>query len=59
MLLHKHEFQVMEFYDPEKNKIWKVELQHRHYIIDEYGYTLKDSGFLTVPRIRIDAAEVK
>lgn len=59
MLLHKHEFQVMEYNDPEKNKIWKVELQHRHLIKDEYNSTLRDTGWLTVPRIRIDAAEVK
>ena len=57
MLLHKHEFQVMEYYDPERKKVWKVELQHRHYIKDDYGSTLKDTGFRTVPRVRIDFSE--
>lgn len=59
MILHKHEFQVTEYYDPEKNKIWKVELQHRHLIKDEYNSTLRDTGFLTVPRIRVEASELK
>lgn len=58
MILHKHEFQVTEYYDREKNKIWKVELQHRHILKDENGSILRDTGFLTVPRIRIEMAEV-
>lgn len=58
MLLHKHEFQVTEYYDREKNKVWKVELQHRQIVKDEYSI-IKDTGFCTVPRIRIDMLEEK
>jgi len=57
MLLHKHEFMVAEYYDREKNKVWKVELQHKHIVKDEFGSVLRDSGYITVPRIRIDASE--
>lgn len=57
MLLHKHEFMVAEYYDREKNKVWKVELQHRYIIKDEFGSVLRDSGYNTVPRSRIDASE--
>jgi len=57
MLLHKHEFQVTEYYDREKNKVWKVELQHRHLVKDEHNNVIRDTGFLTVPRFRIDMSE--
>ena len=53
------EFQVSEYFDPTKNKIWKVELQYREIVRDSQtmGY-LYSGHWKTVPRMQIVTPEV-
>jgi hypothetical protein len=51
------QFKVVEFYDQEKNKIWKVELQYKQDIKDHYGNIINTGYWTSVPRERYTAAE--
>ena len=51
------EFQIMEYYDPEKDKIWKVELQYRQVIKTSAGNISYADSWERVPRQRYDLRE--
>lgn len=52
------QFKVVEFYDREKNKIWKVELQYKQDVKDQYGSIVTSGYWNIVPRERIDMVEI-
>lgn len=51
------QFKVVEYYDSSKNKIWKVELQYKQDIKDQYGNIVNAGFWTTVPRERYQAVE--
>jgi hypothetical protein len=51
------EFKVVEYYDQTKNKIWKVELQYKQDIKDQYGNMVNAGYWTTVPRERCHLIE--
>lgn len=50
------EFQVLECFDPDKNKIWKVELEYRQVVI-ENGVYMYTSPWRKVHRARVAMRE--
>ena len=50
------EFQILECFDPEKNKIWKVELEYRQ-VVMESGMYLYTSPWKKVQRTRVAMRE--
>jgi hypothetical protein len=50
------EFQILECFDPEKNKIWKVELEYRQVVL-ESGIYLYTSPWKKVHRTRVAMRE--
>jgi hypothetical protein len=50
------EFQVLECFDPDKNKIWKVELEYRQVVIDN-GMYMYTSPWKKVHRTRVNMIE--
>ncbi len=53
------EFQVIEHYDAEKNKIWKVELNYRKVVKSIHGHYEYTGPWIVVPRVRAFSPEVK
>ena len=51
------QFKVVEFYDQEKNKIWKVELQYKQDVKDAYGSVVSQGYWTAVPRERMTMVE--
>ncbi len=51
------QFKVVEYYDETKNKIWKVELQYKQDIKDQYGNIVNAGFWTTVPRERFHMIE--
>ena len=51
------QFKVVEFHDLEKNKIWKVELQYKQEIKDQFGNIVTSGLWTPVPRERIAMLE--
>jgi len=52
------QFKVVEFYDQDKNKIWKVELQYKQDIKDQYGHIVQTGYWTCVPRERYTMSEL-
>ncbi len=53
------EFQVSEYYDPTKNKIWKVQLEYREVVRDPTNFSYLYMGqWKTVPRMQIVTPEI-
>ena len=52
------QFKVVEFYDDEKNKIWKVELQYKQDIKDQIGNIVSTGYWTAVPRERFAMREI-
>ena len=53
------EFQVLERYDPEQQKVWRVELQYRQVIKGPGGSVVYAGFWEIVPRVRIHEMEIK
>lgn len=51
------QFKVVEFYDHEKNKIWKVELQYKQDTKDQFGNIVAHGFWTAVPRERLTMLE--
>lgn len=51
------QFKVVEFYDQEKNKIWKVELQYKQDLKDQYGNIVQTGYWTAIPRERMTMME--
>ena len=52
------QFKVVEFYDQEKNKIWRVELQYKQDVKDQYGGIVLYGNWIPVTRERMNISEV-
>ena len=50
------EFQILESFDPDKNKIWRVELEYRQVVI-ENGVYMYTSPWKKVHRTRVNMIE--
>ncbi len=44
-------FQVIEYKDPNTQKVWKVELEYAEELRDRYGSVMYSGPWTTVPRI--------
>jgi hypothetical protein len=51
------EFQVVEYFDSDKKKIWKVELQYRQVVMDRGNY-MYTTSWQRVERVRVEAPEL-
>lgn len=51
------EFQVTEYYDAEKKKIWLVQLEQRKVVKDQYGSALYATPWEKVNRVRVNMPE--
>lgn len=51
------QFKVVEFFDPQKNKIWRVELQYKQDVRDSFGNTITYGNWTPVPRERLSMQE--
>ena len=52
------EFQVVEWYDSDQKKVWKVELQYRQ-VIYHNSSVYSTGPWVTVPRNRMYGQEIK
>jgi len=50
-------YKSVEFFDPQKNKIWRVELQYKQDVKDPFGNIVTYGNWTTVPRERLSMQE--
>ena len=53
------EFQVVEMFDAQQNKIWRVQLEYRKVVKNINGAYEYTGPWIMVPRIRYDRLEQK
>ena len=53
------EFQVLESFDTEQNKVWKVELQYRQVLKSSQGNVIYAGSWESATRARTFAPEIK